>query len=484
MTLPKQKYETKTELRELLSNLLKNCLEISAWDSLSYNRRFSTSPCPDKPFADIFKKYRKNVFTNSIIHHFLELLLYAGSDTNPVIFKAINIIEMHPIFGYAYNNINQNNDLFSQCPDKEISNDQCTFSKCIECLYSKKKPLKEECKLCPIYKLYSALSRLDADYDNIMYAKKHCIHLKDFYNVGEETIVEKTYNTIQEYENEKNSYYKMLNGFQKTKELINQCEQTINIINYSDEKLAYIKWYTGHLYTWPYYKMNFWKARELESKNMLVDFDRIVSLTDEKHIWDLANEAVTTCQKLIDTKEYEWSNPELPYNAEIDKIVSCLYMYWNKDFYKLSALYCTIVEECNKLLKIPTEDKAKMGLYIEMWNFSYCIGRYENAQEYANEIENLFKTGKLLDSDTYIFKIRYLTYKYFNRELEYLDVVKAVSKYAKLLRKSGYYNDTVDMVTTALQYKASTYSQNDGITMVALAGYEQNETQNIPNMRV
>ena len=59
MTLPKQKYETKTELRELLSNLLKNCLEISAWDSLSYNRRFSTSPCPDKPFADIFKKYRK-----------------------------------------------------------------------------------------------------------------------------------------------------------------------------------------------------------------------------------------------------------------------------------------------------------------------------------------------------------------------------------------------------------------------------------------
>ena len=68
--------------------------------------------------------------------------------------------------------------------DKEISNDQCTFSKCIECLYSKKKPLKEECKLCPIYKLYSALSRLDADYDNIMYAKKHCIHLKDFYNVG------------------------------------------------------------------------------------------------------------------------------------------------------------------------------------------------------------------------------------------------------------------------------------------------------------
>ena len=117
-----------------------------------------------------------------------------------------------------------------------------------------------------------------------------------------------------------------------------------------------------------------------------------------------------------------------------------------------------------------------------MWNFSYCIGRYENAQEYANEIENLFKTGKLLDSDTYIFKIRYLTYKYFNRELEYLDVVKAVSKYAKLLRKSGYYNDTVDMVTTALQYKASTYSQNDGITMVALAGYEQNETQNIPNI--
>ena len=40
----------------------------------------------------------------------------------------------------------------------------------------------------------------------------------------------------------------------------------------------------------------------------------------------------------------------------------------------------------------------------------------------------------------------------------------------------------MDMVTTALQYKASTYSQNDGITMVALAGYEQNETQNIPNI--
>ena len=47
----------------------------------------------------------------------------------------------------------------------------------------------------------------------ILCMQKHCIHLKDFYNVGEETIVEKTYNTIQEYENEKNSYYKMLNGF-------------------------------------------------------------------------------------------------------------------------------------------------------------------------------------------------------------------------------------------------------------------------------
>lgn len=115
MTLPKQKYETKTELRELLSNLLKNCLEISAWDSLSYNRRFSTSPCPDKPFADIFKKYRKNVFTNSIIHHFLELLLYAGSDTNPVIFKAINIIETnYPAFivprGFKCRNNREIND--------------------------------------------------------------------------------------------------------------------------------------------------------------------------------------------------------------------------------------------------------------------------------------------------------------------------------------------------------------------------------------
>ena len=37
--------------------------------------------------------------------------------------------------------------------------------------------------------------------------------------------------------------------------------------------------------------------------------------------------AVAICLKLIEKGDHKWTNPHLPYNAAIDRLVSSLYMH-------------------------------------------------------------------------------------------------------------------------------------------------------------
>ena len=192
---------------------------------------------------------------------------------------------------------------------------------------------------------------------------------------------------------------------------ISKFNEIFEYINTPNEQMAYVKWYSGHLASWPYLIDLYKKKSDHYKQGSFSTFIK----NNEEYIWRSEMAAVAICLKLIEKGDHKWTNPHLPYNAAIDRLVSSLYMHHKyHSYYYLPLQYDTIINECNKILTIPADINAKLGLYIEMWNFSCCLGQYGNADMYADKIENLFKTKSLTTQAENTLKIRYLIYKYFN----------------------------------------------------------------------
>lgn len=478
----------KEERRDLMIRLLKECVNISPLTRKEGTASFKDLQCDKRPFKEIKKGKQKAVFTNYKIGILLEMLLRIDSEFNPAIYKAINIIKEDPYFGAAYDSSSQYNEKFQSCKYKKEYKKSvyctCTLKMCNE--PEKLAPLlkKEEledlkykvaCIDCPIYKIYHALDRIENNTADVIRetAIKRNVFVRDQYKNNEEKIVESAYRTIMDYENVGNSYFETEGNSQT---LFHNCKEVTKIVNVANAKMAYVKWYYGHLFTWPYFKKWYWQFENKENSRTS-DYESMIVYEDEIYKQEMA--AVSICLRLIEAKDSKLQKyTDLPCNAAIDKIVSCIYMNQYKSTDNLTNEYDSIMDECNKILNFPASDKAKTGLYIEMMNLSYYTRNNEKAGECENNIEELLHSGKMEDHERKLLCIRYVTYKYFYRKMDYIHMKKIVTGYNKALRRMSEYNDTAEMMKVAILYKSKfdyKGSDNPAITMKEFAGYDEEE---------
>ena len=426
-----EKSINKDDLCDFFIELLKKCIGINPKDHLrayDFCKDLCLYVAEDRIFREIERKKPKKIKTP--ICYFLELLIRKDSDTYPAVYKTINLIKANFLFGAAYHDKEQDNNLYINCPDKNLIPNN--FCKCINRFSSESKGIDSSCKNCPIYKIYKSLREMWDSYELVKEntAKRYNIYVLDTEN-PDTSPIDDAYNSIMDYESKEHIYYK---SPYKTMDQISKFNEIFEYINTPNEQMAYVKWYSGHLASWPYLIDLYKKKSDHYKQGSFSTFIK----NNEEYIWRSEMAAVAICLKLIEKGDHKWTNPHLPYNAAIDRLVSSLYMHHKyHSYYYLPLQYDTIINECNKILTIPADINAKLGLYIEMWNFSCCLGQYGNADMYADKIENLFKTKSLTTQAENTLKIRYLIYKYFNNQLNYVETIKQIIACAKALRKAS-----------------------------------------------
>lgn len=465
-----EKSINKDDLCDFFIELLEKCIGIYPKDHLrAYN--FCKDLClyvaEDRIFREIERK-KPNMIKDNPICYFLELLIRKDSDTYPAVYKTINLIKANFLFGAAYHDKGQDNKLYINCPDKNLIPNN--FCKCINRFLSKSTDIDSSCKNCPIYKIYKSLREMWDSYELVKEntAKRYNIYVLDTENPNTSTI-DDAYNSIMDYESKEHLYYK---SPYKTMDQISKFNEIFEYTNTPNEQMAYVKWYSGHLASWPYLIDLYKKKSDHYKQGSFSTFIK----NNEEYIWRSEMAAVAICLKLIEKGDHKWTNPNLPYNAAIDRLVSSLYMHHKyHSYYYLPLQYDTIINECNKILTIPADINAKLGLYIEMWNFSCCLGQYGNADMYADKIENLFKTKSLTTQAENTLKIRYLIYKYFNNQLNYVETIKQIIACAKALRKANQYNDTVKYMTGFFKSTIISSYEWDNIAsaLLGLDGYNE-----------
>lgn len=400
-----EKSINKDDLCDFFIELLKKCIGINPNDHLrayDFCKDLCLYVAEDRIFREIERKKPKKIKTP--ICYFLELLIRKDSDTYPAVYKTINLIKANFLFGAAYHDKEQDNNLYINCPDKNLIPNN--FCKCINRFSSESKGIDSSCKNCPIYKIYKSLREMWDSYELVKEntAKRYNIYVLDTEN-PDTSPIDDAYNSIMDYESKEHIYYK---SPYKTMDQISKFNEIFEYINTPNEQMAYVKWYSGHLASWPYLIDLYKKKSDHYKQGSFSTFIK----NNEEYIWRSEMAAVAICLKLIEKGDHKWTNPHLPYNAAIDRLVSSLYMHHKyHSYYYLPLQYDTIINECNKILTIPADINAKLGLYIEMWNFSCCLGQYGNADMYADKIENLFKTKSLTTQAENTLKIRYLIYK-------------------------------------------------------------------------
>ena len=464
-----EKSINKDDLCDFFIELLKKCIGINPNDHLrayDFCKDLCLYVAEDRIFREIERKKPKKIKTP--ICYFLELLIRKDSDTYPAVYKTINLIKANFLFGAAYHDKEQDNNLYINCPDKNLIPNN--FCKCINRFSSESKGIDSSCKNCPIYKIYKSLREMWDSYELVKEntAKRYNIYVLDTEN-PDTSPIDDAYNSIMDYESKEHIYYK---SPYKTMDQISKFNEIFEYINTPNEQMAYVKWYSGHLASWPYLIDLYKKKSDHYKQGSFSTFIK----NNEEYIWRSEMAAVAICLKLIEKGDHKWTNPHLPYNAAIDRLVSSLYMHHKyHSYYYLPSQYDTIINECNKILTIPADINAKLGLYIEMWNFSCCLGQYGNADMYADKIENLFKTKSLTTQAENTLKIRYLIYKYFNNQLNYVETIKQIIACAKALRKANQYNDTVKYMTGFFKSTIISSYEWDNIAsaLLGLDGYDE-----------
>ena len=240
-----EKSINKDDLCDFFIELLEKCIGIYPKDHLrAYN--FCKDLClyvaEDRIFREIERK-KPNMINDNPICYFLELLIRKDSDTYPAVYKTINLIKANFLFGAAYHDKGQDNNLYINCPDKNLIPNN--FCKCINRFLSKSTDIDSSCKNCPIYKIYKSLREMWDSYELVKEntAKRYNIYVLDTENPNTSTI-DDAYNSIMDYESKEHLYYK---SPYKTMDQISKFNEIFEYTNTPNEQMAYVKWYSGHL---------------------------------------------------------------------------------------------------------------------------------------------------------------------------------------------------------------------------------------------
>lgn len=490
--MPKNGNKTAKEEREnLLTDFFNKCLGCDRRNFLKKSK-FNNLECSEDLFRERpDKKDQWAVFTSNRVWILLEMLLRVDPESNQAIDKAIKIIKANTSFSAAYDDSSQNSKKFQSCKYKKEYKKNSVYCSCTIRMCDDIKRLaplledqeisdlkKKDCNDCPIHKIYCALEKIENETDDVLQKtkiKRKAFVREQYCNSenDEEKIVDDAYKVIKNYENAEKSHLK------NEEDIDCKCEKVSDIENVADAKMAYVKWYYGHLLTWPYFKRWY---RQIQNQKFSKNSEHESMIAYEEKIYCQEIAAVNICLRLIELEDTELEKyQDLAYNAAIDKIVSCIYLNQYKRSDNLMYEYSNIIDECIKILNFPASAKAKAGLYIEMMNLSYYTRNDNDAAEYEENIIELLESTeiKIEEQEKNLLYIRYFAYKYFYHKINYECMKENVTQYYKSLRKMGEYNDTAEMMKTAILYRTQfDYIEdvNPAITLKGFEGYDPKET--------
>ncbi len=431
------------ELRLFFSKLLRECLGMKNGSGVVKGIEEYKA---GRPFSNVFNRTKKGnyVFTPTICCDFLELTL-----RNESFDRAVKVIQE---WGNGLDECNL--DKLKQCPNIEKNETEMgIYCKCIAAIYDGK-DFKDKCKDCPIKLIYEILPDIENEYRTNYVCKKKILERYDS-SVQEES-VSKIYNDIQEFEREFGNKEFNIN---EVCELFEKCIQCMEIEDVRDYKLAYIKWYTARLCTWPYFKLCLLQANRY----------------DERVVYSLLQSASVICNSMqIIEDEFQ-----LCYNIEMDKIISYLSLAYQNPFI---VKYCEKSEEilinCSRLVKICPESQYQLELYTEMWNLASHTQQnldniYKKKVQYLLKEKNLDREGE-----------RYYTYSYMYNLCKCEKPKLILSAKAYRLRKENLYNDTIAMITELFLSKAlddSEFAESGNLTLdiIRIKGYDENKKNRV-----
>jgi len=125
---------------------------------------------------------------------------------------------------------------------------------------------KKSCQDCYGFWLKQALCRIEKDYSQ--YTK---VIISEYVNVEQNKLVQEIYQDINNFE--KNfKYLSEDNPMPKIYKLYNSLVRCWDMTLIKDERLAYIKWYSGRFCTWPFMKISLIKTSHYSEENILTLF--------------------------------------------------------------------------------------------------------------------------------------------------------------------------------------------------------------------
>lgn len=241
-----------------------------------------------------------------------------------------------------------------------------------------------ERKGCFQYWLITTLEHIESNYWSILNNSEYIASSYDKQNNKE--IIEKIYSDITNYEND---FYKCKDYLTDTVALFNSCIRCWNIQDVMDEKLAYVKWFTARLSTWPFFRACLYEVNHY----------------DEKVVFQLLNSASKILSSIDkrDDKEVD----ELWSKVEIDRITSYISLAYVAPFHLTNIIsyknLSGLIE--TKLHSIDSNLSAKLS--IRLWCLNY-LTEVENSQKHNQILKKIEQSKK-----KYILSsVEYSLYRY------------------------------------------------------------------------
>lgn len=412
-------YGPNKELRIFFAELLNKCLGMKSGTGEINDIDIKYISTQKRPFTNTFNKLKltNNIFTHKVCCDFLELALIKNS-----VKKAVEIIQTSKYGIYCNSLKTCNFKQMDQCHHikKNKANDYC---ECINSVLTEGSFLKNTCGTCPIKLIYDILPHIENECRNRFLNKKEI--QATYTSADEEALLSKIYDDIQTFEHHFDS--KQLDT-DKICKLFNSCIQCVNISDVSDIKLAYVKWYTARLCTWPYFK------------SCLLQLYRY----DESIIYVLLRSASAICKSIDITK----SSLKLFCNIEIDKITAYISLAYQNPF---AMNYCEtpedILENCFRIIQAQPEEYQLLSLYTEMWNLAFHTQK--NPDIYEAQIKHILQKQSYNNKGE-----RYYVYSYLYGLCNYKKPKLLLFEKAKQLRQCHCYNDTLDITIELFLNKA------------------------------
>lgn len=370
------------DMRILLWKLLQECLGMNSYNSsIPWNQWTDNR---SKPFSNKFKEEKRtqNVFTNTVLADFILLCIKEKGENridSYFLEKAVSIIRNSKyLCGREEYRLGKDSSKISlQCTnDNEIK-------ECYNGMKDKRRFIYDRCENCTVAWIFRNLQYIEKNYYSIISYKNI---LSQYPEEKQKLTVEKIYKKIMEYEK---LPLKKQCDLKELFSLFNTCIEGYNISDVADKKVAYIKWYTAHLFNWPFFK------------SCLL----YVNHYDEFTVYQMLRSASDILQAI------ESDDEELLAAVECDRVISFLSLGYLNPFL---LYYCgnpdDIEKSCFRVLQKIKNPCYQYRIWLLLWKLHSHLHK-DDLSKYEKEINAIYSENQD-NPKIAVLNAEYMLYRY------------------------------------------------------------------------